>query len=77
MSYVQLALLGLQIVKWFLQRAHDNKQFQAGQDAEIAKATTEILRKTDAGKKLMEKIDALSDGELDDLADAISGASKG
>lgn len=55
----------LALINWF----QDKQQFNAGQDAEIAKNAVAILEKTNTGKKLMEKINALSDNDLDSLID--------
>lgn len=76
MSYVQLALLGLQIVKWLMDRYHDSKQFDAGQDHQIAEQAKAVLGMTAEGKRLLEKINAMSDRELDDLTDAVGNAGK-
>jgi hypothetical protein len=76
-SYVQLALLGLQIVKWFMDRAHDQKQFDAGQEHQIVEQAKAVLGMTAEGKRLLEKINALSDGDLDNLTDAVGNAGKG
>lgn len=65
-SWPQIVLLILKIVNMFLGEAHDRRQFDAGVDAEIAKETSAILRKTAAGKAIMEKVDAMSDAEVDD-----------
>lgn len=76
MSYVQLALLGLQIVKWFLDRASANKQFAAGEEHQIAEHAKAVLGMTAEGKRILEKVNALSDSGLDDLTDAIGSAGK-
>jgi hypothetical protein len=75
-SYVQLALLGLQIVKWFLDRATAAKQFAAGEEHQIVEHAKAVLGMTAEGKRLLEKVNALSDGDLDDLTDAIGSAGK-
>lgn len=68
-AWGQIILLGIKsllaLIDWF----QDKQQFNAGQDAEIAKNAVAILEKTNAGKKLMEKINAMSDGDLDSLID--------
>ncbi len=76
MTYAQIVLLGLQIVKWFMDRAHDQKQFDAGQDHQIAEQAKAVLGMTAEGKRILEKINALSDRDLDDLNDAIGGAGR-
>jgi len=72
-TYAKLALIGLQIVQFFLRKAHDDKQFAAGEEHQIAETAKAVLGMTAEGKRLLEKINALSDSELDDLADAIGG----
>lgn len=67
MDYVKLALLGFQIVKWLLDKAHDAQQFNAGAQAEVLKASKAVMAMTAQGKKIMEKIDALDDDGLDQL----------
>lgn len=77
MSYVQLALLGLQIVQALLKWANDKKQFAAGEEHQIAEQAKAVLGMTAEGKRLLEKINALSDDGLDDLGDAVGRAGKG
>lgn len=65
----ELILLGLRALLAFMDWARDRRQFTAGQDAEIARNAVAILDKTEAGKRIMEKINAMPDGELDALID--------
>lgn len=74
MTYAQIALLVLQIAKWFLDRATEQKQFDAGQEHQIAEQAKAVLGMTSEGKRLLEKINAMSDGDVDDLADAVGRA---
>ncbi len=69
MSIASFITLGLQLVLALLNWARDKHQFTAGQDAEIAKSAVAILEKTEAGKRIMEKVNAMSDGDLDTLID--------
>lgn len=75
MTYAQIAVLVLQIAKWFMDRASEQKQFDAGQEHQIAEQAKAVLGMTAEGKRLLEKINALSDRELDDLNDAVGRAS--
>lgn len=75
-TYAKLALLALQIVQFFLRKAHDDKQFAAGEEHQIAESAKEVLGMTAEGKRLLEKVNALSDSEFDDLTDAIGGAGR-
>lgn len=74
MTYAQIALLVLQIAKWLLDRATEKKQFDAGQEHQIAEQAKAVLGMTAEGKRLLEKINAMSDRDLDDLNDAVSDA---
>jgi hypothetical protein len=68
-AWGEMILLGIKtllaVINWY----QEKQQFNAGQDAEIAKNAVAILEKTSAGKKIMEKINAMSDGDLDSLID--------
>ena len=68
-TWGQVALTGLKLLSAILDWVRGRQQFTAGQDAEIAKAALAILGKTEAGKRIMEKINAMPDGELDALID--------
>lgn len=74
MSWAELISVSLKLVLAFIDWARDKRQFTAGQDAEIAKSALAILEKTEAGKRIMEKINAMPDGELDDLIDDLGRA---
>ena len=64
-SIPEIVLLVLKIVNAILGEVHDQKAFKAGMDAEIAKVSVAILAKTQAGKAMMEKVNALSDEDVD------------
>lgn len=72
-TWPQIILLLLQLVKAFMGEKEARRNFTAGQDAEIAKESTAILRKTEAGKKMLEKIEGMSDAEVDDFIDNLVG----
>lgn len=67
-------ILGLRLVLALVNWVQDRQQFKAGQDAEIARHAVAILDKTEAGKRIMEKINAMPDGELDALIDDLGRA---
>ncbi|MFA7282828.1 MAG: hypothetical protein WC100_22310 [Sterolibacterium sp.] len=69
MSWVSLISAGLQLALALINWVQGRQQFTAGQDSEIAKTALAILEKTEAGKRIMEKINAMPDGELDNLID--------
>jgi hypothetical protein len=64
-TWPEIVLLLLKITNMILDKINYNQGFQAGTDAEIAKISAAILRKTQAGKAIMEKVDAMSDAEVD------------
>jgi hypothetical protein len=64
-TWPEIILLLLKIVNAIMGEVGNQRQFQAGADAEIAKISAAILRKTAAGKEIMEKVDALSDDDVD------------
>lgn len=65
-TWAEIVLLILKIVNAIMGEVGNQRQFQAGADAEIAKITAAILRKTEAGRKIMERVDEMSPGEVDD-----------
>lgn len=73
MGWFTILSTGLQLVLALVDWVKDRQQFTAGQDAEIAKASMAILAKTEAGKRIMEKIDAMAPAERDALDDALGG----
>lgn len=64
-TWPQIILLVLQIADKLIDTAQQNKWMKAGADAEIAKVSAAILRKTQAGKELWEKIDAMDANAVD------------
>lgn len=64
-TWPEIVLLFLKLANAIMTEVHDAKSFQAGTDAEIAKTSAAILRKTQAGKAIMEKVDAMSDADVD------------
>ncbi len=75
-DYITLAKLGLQIILWCMNKYHDQQQFNAGKEQQIAEQAKAVLGMTAEGKRLLEKINALSDGGLNDLTDAVGNAGK-
>jgi len=61
----EIVLLVLKIANAILTEVHDTTAYQAGTDAEIAKVSAAIMRKTQAGKAIMEKVDAMDDKGVD------------
>ena len=65
MSWISLALTLLKIVNSIMTWARERELISAGYDKAIAEASQSILLKTEAGKKMMEKVNAMSDEEVD------------
>lgn len=65
-TWAEIILMLLRVVESLMIAVNEDKWMKAGADAEIAKISASILRKTTAGKALMEKVDALSDTAVDD-----------
>lgn len=64
-SWLSLALTLLKIVQSIINWAHDQKLIDEGYDKAIAEASQAILVKTQAGKAIMEKVNAMSAAEVD------------
>lgn len=71
MPWASIILAGLKLVFALIDYAKNNQLIKAGEDKQIALQSMELLRRTDEGKMLMERLDALSDRERDDLDDAL------
>lgn len=65
MSWLSLALALLKFVNSIMNYARERKLISQGYDQAIAEVTQSILIKTDAGKKIMERVNAMSDQEVD------------
>lgn len=65
-TWGEAVLLLLKLANAIMGAVSQDKWMRAGADAEIAKISAAILVKTEAGKKIMEKVNAMSDAEVDD-----------
>jgi hypothetical protein len=65
MSWVSLALALLKFVNAIMTWARERELISKGYDQAIAEVTQSILVKTTAGKAIMEKVNAMSDAEVD------------
>lgn len=65
MSWLSLILTILKVVNAFMDWANREKLMQAGYDKAIAEASAAILKKTAAGRAMMEKVNAMSPEEVD------------
>lgn len=64
-TWAEIILLALKIINAIMGEVGNARSFNAGVDFAISKTTLAILRKTEAGKKIMEKVDAMSDADVD------------
>ena len=64
-TWPSILLAVLKLINEIMGAINRDKWMQAGADAEIAKVTASILAKTEAGKKILEKVDAMSDEDVD------------
>jgi hypothetical protein len=65
MTWVSLALALLKFVNTIMTWARERELISQGYDQAIAEVTQSILIKTTAGKAIMEKVNAMSDAEVD------------
>lgn len=65
-TWASIILTALKVIYAIMGAVNQDKWMQAGADAEIAKISAAILAKTQAGKLILERINALSDKEVDD-----------
>ncbi len=65
LTYLQLALGLLKLVNYFLNKFREDELRASGFDAAIAEVTKQILVKTDEGKKIMEKVNAMPIEDVD------------
>lgn len=65
MAWASLALALLKIVHLIMTWANERGLIAQGYDTAIAEVTQSILVKTTEGKKIMERVNALSDEDVD------------
>lgn len=65
MSWIALALMLLRVVNNIMTWARERELISQGHDAAIAEAASQIMRKTEAGKRILEKVNALTENEVD------------
>lgn len=65
MSWISFALALLKFVNSIMNYARERKLISQGYDQAIAEVTQSILIKTDAGKKILEKVNGMTDAEVD------------
>jgi hypothetical protein len=65
MTWVSLALALLKMVNSIILWARERELISEGYDQAIADESQSILRKTQAGKAIMERVDAMSEADVD------------
>lgn len=65
-TYLSLALAVLKLVLAFMTWARERELISQGYDQAIAEVSQKIMAKTAAGKATLEKVNAMSDAEVDD-----------
>lgn len=66
-DWVTIGILALRLANGILEYAKGKQQFNAGHEAAILEQSKKTMAMTAEGKRLQEKIDAMGEGELDDL----------
>lgn len=64
-TWGSIILTALKIINAIMGAVNRDKWMQAGADAEIAKISAAILARTEAGKKILERVNAMSDEDVD------------
>ena len=64
-TWAEIVLLFLKLANAIMGAVNDQKQFQAGTDAEIAKTSAAILGKTKAAKEIRDQVNALTKDAVD------------
>lgn len=71
MSWIQLALAALKLAGIFADWGRERGQLRAGEDAAMGRVALDVLKKTEWGKEIAGKIDAMDKAGLDALTDAL------
>lgn len=64
-TWAEIVLLFLKLANAIMGAVNDQRQFQAGTDAEIAKTSAAILAKTQAAKTIRDQVNALTNDAVD------------
>ena len=65
LTWASLALAVLKVINAFMNYFNQEKLIQSGYDKAIAEVSAAILQKTAAGKAILEKVNAMSDADVD------------
>lgn len=66
-DWLKIALLLMQIVNKFIDWRKEQRALTAGEEAEVARQSAEIMRKTEVGRQVMASVELLELGALDEL----------
>lgn len=67
MDWIKLALIILGIIEKFIDQRREKGLLDRGQEMQIALASASILKKTEASKRIMEELNGMDEGQIDDL----------
>lgn len=65
MTWLSLALTLLKVVNQIMMMVRERELIDKGYDKAIAEVTQSILEKTAAGKAILEKVNGMSDADVD------------
>jgi hypothetical protein len=65
LTWASLALAVLKLINSVMGYFNQEALIQSGHDKAIAEVSAEIMKKTAAGKSILEKVNAMSDDEVD------------
>jgi len=65
-DWIQVAVLFLQLANKIVDWKVQQDSFSAGQQDEVARVATEVLRKTEVGRAILTRVGQLTDAQLDD-----------
>lgn len=74
MSWVSLIVALLQLANRLIEYGQQQKWIREGEEKQIAKATAEILRKSDYAKRALEEFNSMSDTDVDDFLRGLGGS---
>lgn len=74
-SWLEFGILLLKAANAVLSSISDRKQFEAGRQSAILEEAKKTLALTEEGKRILEKIYAMSDEESDDLLGRLGNSS--
>lgn len=73
MSWVSLIIAVLRLAQGLMQYAQERKWIAEGEAIQIAKASAEIMRKSQYAKQALEEFESKSDADVDDFLRGLGG----